>query len=53
MNTITSILVIAPDAAQAAAVGGMDSQTWYTIGAVIGFLLLIYLAYVLLKPEKF
>lgn len=53
MNTISSILIIAPDAAQAATADGMDSQTWYTIGAFIGFLLLIYLAYVLLKPEKF
>ncbi|HEX3009282.1 MAG TPA: K(+)-transporting ATPase subunit F [Bacteroidales bacterium] len=53
MNAISSILVITPDAAQAATADGMDNQTWYTIGAVIGFLLLIYLAFVLLKPEKF
>ncbi|NJK93629.1 MAG: K(+)-transporting ATPase subunit F [Bacteroidales bacterium] len=31
----------------------MASPTWYIIGAIIGFLLLGYLAYVLLKPEKF
>lgn len=32
---------------------GMNSQTWYILGAVIAFCLLGYLVYSLVKPEKF
>jgi K+-transporting ATPase KdpF subunit len=53
MKTITSILVVVQDAVKFTVSDGMDSQIWYIIGAVIGFLLLGYLTYVLLKPEKF
>ena len=31
----------------------MNSLAWYTVGALIAFLLLAYLMYSLVKPEKF
>jgi K+-transporting ATPase KdpF subunit len=53
MNTISAILVVAQDAAKVSISNGMNSAVWDIIGAVIGFLLFGYLAYVVLKPEKF
>lgn len=53
MKSISYILVIAKDAVKVTSPVEMNSQVWYIIGAVIGFLLLGYLTYVLLKPEKF
>jgi K+-transporting ATPase KdpF subunit len=31
----------------------MNSYTWYVIGAIVAFLLLMYLVISLIKPEKF
>lgn len=31
----------------------MNSTSWFAIGAIVAFLLLIYLLLALLKPEKF
>jgi len=31
----------------------MNSTLWFAIGAIVAFLLLIYLIMALLKPEKF
>jgi K+-transporting ATPase KdpF subunit len=53
MKSISSILVIAKDAVKSTSPVEMNSLVWYIIGAAIGFLLLGYLTYVLLKPEKF
>jgi K+-transporting ATPase KdpF subunit len=31
----------------------MNNQSMYVLGAVIGFLIFVYLLFVLIKPEKF
>jgi len=54
MKTINFILGMLPSALE----GGpktveMNSLAWYTIGALIAMLLLGYLIYALIKPEKF
>jgi K+-transporting ATPase KdpF subunit len=33
--------------------GEMNSAVWYIIGALLSILLLAYLIYALIKPEKF
>jgi K+-transporting ATPase KdpF subunit len=53
MNTIFTILVVVRDATETPVSIGMNSSACLIIGAVIGFLLLGYMVFVLLKPEKF
>jgi len=54
MKTMNFILVAVPSALE----GGqktveMNSRAWYFIGALIALLLLGYLIYSLIRPEKF
>lgn len=54
MKTINLIIVaMLPEAAGAQKMVLMNSLAWYIFGALMALLLLLYLLYSLIKPEKF
>lgn len=54
MKTMNFILGVMPPAIDGGSkTGGMNSAAWYIIGALLSVLLLAYLIYALVKPEKF
>ena len=54
MKTMNFILGVVPTAVDgSSAGGGMNNPAWYIIGALLSILLLAYLIYALIKPEKF
>ena len=53
MKTIIFILGIVPAIESGPKAGGMNSQAWYVIGALLAVFLMAYLIYALIKPEKF
>ena len=54
MKTMNFILGVVPTAMEGGSKAGeMNSPAWYIIGALLSILLLAYLIYALIKPEKF
>ena len=54
MKTMNFILGIVPSAAEGSSKAGeMNSPVWYVIGGLLTIVLLAYLIYALIKPEKF
>ena len=53
MKTTISILAIVPSALENGKSGEMNGTGWYFAGAFIALLLIAYLIYSLVKPEKF
>jgi len=54
MKTMNFILGVMPPAIEGGTkAGGMNSLAWYIVGAMIALLILLYLLYSLIKPEKF
>jgi K+-transporting ATPase KdpF subunit len=54
MKTTMNILLAVPTSLPQAKIPmEMNSTSWYVIGAIVAFLLLIYLFMALIKPEKF
>jgi len=54
MKTMNFILGMVPSAmGNGSKTVEMNSFTWYALGALIALLLLGYLIYALIKPEKF
>lgn len=54
MKTMIFILSVLPPVVEGGPKAGeMNSPTWYIIGALLSVLLLAYLIYALVKPEKF
>jgi K+-transporting ATPase KdpF subunit len=54
MKTLNFILGMVPSAMESGPKAvEMNSFTWYALGAFIALLLLGYLIYALIKPEKF
>ena len=54
MKTMSIILEVIPSViAVGSNADGMNSPVWYLIGAILSILLLAYLIYALIKPEKF
>jgi len=54
MKTIMNIFLIVPASSPKNNMPmEMNSTSWFVIGAIVAFLLLIYLIIALVKPEKF
>jgi K+-transporting ATPase KdpF subunit len=53
MKTTGYILAIIPQALESGSSGDMNGADWYVAGALIALLLIGYLIYSLIKPEKF
>jgi len=53
MKTMNFILAIAPSALENGKSGEMNGTGWYIAGAFIALLLIAYLIYSLIKPERF
>jgi K+-transporting ATPase KdpF subunit len=54
MKTMIFILgIVPPDIENSPKTMEMNSIVWYSIGAMISLILLAYLIYALIKPEKF
>ena len=54
MKTMNFVLGVVPSAIEGGSKSGaMNSPAWYIIGALLAILLLAYLIYALIKPEKF
>jgi K+-transporting ATPase KdpF subunit len=54
MKTLNFIIGIVPSTLDSVQkTGEMNSIAWYGLGALIALLLLAYLMYSLIKPEKF
>lgn len=53
MKTIDFILVIVPQALESGSSGNMNSAGWYSAVVLIALLLIGYLIFSLIKPEKF
>ncbi len=54
METIKTLLFVVPaKVTEDALTTRMNSNSWYFAGAVIAFLILVYLIATLAKPEKF
>jgi len=53
MKTKNFILGIVPVVEGGSKTGGMNSQAWYIIGALLAVFLMAYLIYALIRPEKF
>jgi K+-transporting ATPase KdpF subunit len=54
MITIKTILLVVPTSvSQNKLPANMNSNSWYEMGAIVAFLLLIYLFIALFKYEKF
>ena len=53
MKIADFFLAIVPPALVSGSSGDMNSAKWYITGALIAVLLIAYLIYSLIKPEKF
>ncbi|HZL11792.1 MAG TPA: K(+)-transporting ATPase subunit F [Prolixibacteraceae bacterium] len=54
MKTLILIIgMLPPVIADGSEAKGMNSLSWYALGALIALFLLAYLVYSLVKPEKF
>jgi len=54
MKTRILLLEVVPTAMEGSSeAGAMNSPAWYVIGVLLSILLLAYLIYALIKPEKF
>lgn len=53
MKTIEMVVLAVAPVAGGRANDGMNTQAWYLTGALLSALLLAYLIYALIKPEKF
>ena len=53
MKTSIFILATVPSALENSKSGEMNGAGWYIAGAFIALLLIAYLVYSLIKPEKF
>jgi len=54
MKTIElMVLAVAPLAGGGQSSDGMNGHSWYLVGALLSAVLLAYLIYALIKPEKF
>jgi K+-transporting ATPase KdpF subunit len=53
MKTAGYILAIIPHTLESGSSVDMNSAKWYITGALIALLLIAYLIYSLIKPEKF
>jgi K+-transporting ATPase KdpF subunit len=52
MKTIMNIFLVVPSSSPQSSMQ-MNNTSWYVIGGIVAFILLIYLVIALVKPEKF
>ncbi len=54
MGTISSITSTVPSAGESIKTAAeMNTTSWYVLAGIISFLILLYLLYALIKPERF